>query len=159
MIVPFSGTNAPKPLGPQAPQGQTPPDVYTLMAAAQMHQEGKLVDSSDGTPFSNTLATKSPEGLLEEGNIDLTKRNPVANPDGSISTVRSLSVNLGKGEVLIPTTADDGSRILSNKEAIEQYKTTGKFLGRFDTPENATSYAQDLHKQQDKYYNSRRPKN
>lgn len=138
------------------PAPQPPPTVFTLMAAAQMNTEDRLVSDPDGTPFSKTSATESPTGLLQEGNIDLTKRNPVKNPDGSISTVRSMSANFGDGEVLIPTTAADGSRILNNKEAIDQYKSTGKFLGRFDTPDNATNYAQALHKQQDQYYRPRK---
>lgn len=91
------------------------------------------------------------DGLLEPGNIDLHSRPSVRNPDGSISTVRSTSMNFGNGEVLIPTVSDDG-RILTDDEAAQQYIVSGKHLGRFDTPDNATAYAQQLHLDQEREY-------
>jgi hypothetical protein len=91
-------------------------------------------------------------GLITKGNIDLSKRPIVRNPDGSISTVRSMSFNQNGREILIPTVAADGSGILSNKEAIAQYRQTGKHLGIFSSPKTATAYAQTLHQKQAKQY-------
>lgn len=99
---------------------------------------------STGTP---------PAGLQEQGNIDLTARPVVNNPDGSISTVRSMSFNENGQEVLIPTVAADGSGILSDDAAVDQYHRTGQFLGKFDTPDNATAYAEQLHSDQEQKYN------
>lgn len=88
-----------------------------------------------------------PLGVIEKGNIDIHSRPIVRNEDGSISTVRSMSTNIDGREVLIPTVSDDG-RIMSDDEAIDNFMRTGKHLGMFDTPDNATAYAESLHNQQ-----------
>ncbi|MCW9791437.1 DNA transfer protein [Escherichia coli] len=88
-----------------------------------------------------------PRGLLEKGNIDIHNRPVVKNYDGSISTVRSMSTNIDGREVLIPTVSDDG-RIMSDDEAIDNFMRTGKHLGMFDNPDDATAYAESLHNQQ-----------
>lgn len=92
-----------------------------------------------------------PNGLLEPGNIDLTKRPVVKNADGSISTVRSMSTNIDGQEVLIPTVSDDG-KILDDDAAVDLYMKTGKHLGKFSSPDAATSYAETLHQDQEKLY-------
>lgn len=88
-----------------------------------------------------------PRGLLEKGNIDIHNRPVVKNSDDSISTVRSMSTNIDGREVLIPTVSDDG-RIMSDDEAIDNFMRTGKHLGMFDNPDDATAYAESLHNQQ-----------
>lgn len=99
------------------------------------------------------LTRERPRGETERGNIDLSKRPTVRNPDGSISTVRSLGVNIDGREVLIPTVSDDG-RVLSDEDAIALYQKSGRHLGMFDTPENATAYAEQLHEAQSRQYGS-----
>lgn len=78
------------------------------------------------------------------GNIDLSTRPRVKNADGSISTVRSMSFNEDGQEILVPTISDDGN-VLSDEDAIDLYHRTGKNLGKFASPQEATSYAEKLH--------------
>lgn len=118
-----------------------------------------LIWGSDMDNFFDQFDTAAPQppqpqlarGQRAAGNIDLANRPTVRNPDGSISTVRSISANFDGNEVLIPTVSDDG-RILSDDDAIAAYQRTGRNLGIFDTPEDATAYAETLHNQQAQMY-------
>lgn len=82
------------------------------------------------------------DDLIESGNIELYGRPEIEN-NGQKSTVFSSSFNIDGNEVLLPL-ADDG-RILTEDEAINKYRKTGKHLGKFRTPQGATKYAEQLH--------------
>jgi hypothetical protein len=89
-------------------------------------------------------------GQVEAGNIDLSRRPIVHNKDGSVSTVRSFSVNVGPHrEVLLPSVV--GGRVVSIPRAIKHYRQTGEHLGVFDSPADADRYAVSLHNQQAVY--------
>jgi len=92
----------------------------------------------------------------EYGNIDLNNRPIYRQPDGSISTVRSMGINEDGKEVLIPTIGrnENGAYQMSDDEAIDHYHRTGEHLGKFNTVEGANQYAEWLHNQQEKQYGS-----
>ncbi len=92
---------------------------------------------------ADLLVPSHARGPLLPGNIDLAAQPRVKNPDGTTSTVRSISINIDGREVLIPTVV--GNRVVSDDEAIREYERTGRHLGMFDTPQNATAYASQLH--------------
>ena len=101
-------------------------------------------------------------GRPEPGNIDLYDRPKVPNPRGGKSTVYSMSFQdedersprFGM-EVLVPL-ADEG-RILSEDEARKKYYTSGKHLGVFRTPDEATKYAAQLSSDYDRGLYEKRP--
>lgn len=89
---------------------------------------------------------KDQGGLVVPGNIDVSKLPAVRNPDGTVSTVRSMSVNIDGKEVLIPTVIN--GRVVSEEEAIQSYLKTGRHLGMFSSPEAATAYGKSLSAQE-----------
>ena len=91
-------------------------------------------------------------GQYGQGNIDLYNRPKVKMQDGSIATVRSVSFEVDGQHILVPTVSDKGT-IMTNEQAYQEYIKTGKYLGKFKTAEEATKYADLLHKDQDLYYN------
>lgn len=115
--------------------------------ADRIADDGIGVLSDFGKRLLHGPGARDEGGPTEPGNIDLKNRPRVKNADGSISTVRSMGVNIDGQEVLIPTVSEDG-RIMTDDEAVEQYKRTGRHLGKFRTPEDSTAYAKRLHEDQ-----------
>jgi len=101
-------------------------------------------------PPTQTIAEPAPDNAGPprpeiEGNLPLGIRSRVENADGSISTVRTISINTDQGEVLIPTVVD--GKVLSDDEARAHYEKTHEHFGVFASPEQATRYGEWLHKQ------------
>ncbi len=88
-----------------------------------------------------------PGSPLTPGNIDLYGQPKVKNPNGSISTVDSFSVDVdGSGrEVLLSQITAEGKRV-TPQEAEAAYRKTGKHLGIFPDVPSANAYAEQLHK-------------
>ncbi|MDR3560468.1 MAG: hypothetical protein P4N59_03355 [Negativicutes bacterium] len=126
-------------------------------AKADVRDAGKAIDKFVDTVIASPGIKLQPgpqgnfEGLVEPGNIDLANRPQVKLPDGSTATVASKSYNFDGKEVLLPTVSDDG-RMMSDAEAVDTFRRTGRHLGIFASPEAATKYAQALHEAQQAYY-------
>lgn len=102
------------------------------------------------------LSSQLPAGMIRPGNIDLNTRPVVHNPDGSISTVRSITVGPDSGRFyLIPTVV--GDRVVSNLAAIDHWRRTGQHLGVFTSEDAADAYARQLHVAQAHQYLPGRP--
>lgn len=136
--------------------------AFDRREAARRHQtNGGTMRNAQPTipeqmlPGSPYIGTENSLGRYGKGNIDLYNRPQYRNPDGSVSTVRSISIGTDDGEVLIPTVGRDANgrpRLMSDDEAIDEYFRTGNNLGTFKTIEEADDYADRLHKQQEAYY-------
>lgn len=91
------------------------------------------------------------DGMLDYGTAPTNNLPRARNADGSVSTVRSMSINEDGKEVLIPTVSADArsrARVMSDREAIERYRRTGMHLGKFDSVNNANKAAEELHQDQ-----------
>ena len=116
---------------------------------------GQQLPPRPATPAPARAAPSADNGYnaIEPGNIDLSVRPHVINPDGSISTVRSMGFNDshdGKGpEVLIPTVNDAGY-LMTGDEAIREYDRTGRHLGKFASVDDSNAAAEAIHLDQEK---------
>lgn len=110
------------------------------------------------TPMDAFVQNRLGESLGQygKGNIDLYNRPQYRQRDGSISTVNSMSFGDESGkEILVPTIGRDANGRpvqLTEDQAIDQYYKTGQYLGKFDSIDEADKYADQLHRQQEAYY-------
>lgn len=86
-------------------------------------------------------------GGMEPGNLDLKHRPAYKNPDGSVSSVRSMGAELNGKEYLLPTIAEDG-RSMGDDEAIDEFRRTGNHLGVYRNPDDSTRAAEAIHQDQ-----------
>lgn len=132
-----------------APRQVAPNGGIVRLSPAREAKSSQPAPQPTSRPTSRptTQPSLTPQGMTTPGNIDLGHLPQVNNEDGSVSTVRSIGVNIDGKEVLLPTVSEDG-KILPNEEAVAAYKKTGRHLGIFNTEADATAYAKSLHDSQ-----------
>lgn len=84
-------------------------------------------------------------GLIEPGNIDLSKRKPIQHGGGR-ATVRSMNFERDGKHYLIPTVV--GDKVVSPDEAIAHFDLTGQHLGIFNSRKAAEQAGQTIHEQE-----------
>ena len=120
-----------------------------LLYGPSVNGDTPIVVPDEQPPISTVSQAQLPParnapGMVSAGNLPLGITQEARNADGSISTVRTISIGTDTGEVLIPTVV--GGKVVSNEEAIAHYRETGENFGTFESPEAATAYAEKLHK-------------
>jgi hypothetical protein len=86
-----------------------------------------------------------PKGLIAPGNLDPFKKAP-SSSSGTLASSLTFPVATEQGQVLVPQMVK--GQLLTKREAIAHFMKTGQHLGIFDSPENATAYADSLHSAQ-----------
>lgn len=136
------------PISDAAPSLPTPSGAAPKPPATAYNLKNiKPVKITPETP--EAAAARKPNletGQLAPGNINTQILPPVRNEDGSVSTVRSIGIGVDGKTILIPTVIN--GKVVSNDEAIKSYQKTGAHLGEFDSPENATKFAERLHERE-----------
>lgn len=107
----------------------------------------KVADAIRSTDVTYPAIEGNDYRAVEPGNIDLQHRPYVRNPDGSVSTVLSMGANVGGREVLMPKVSQDG-RIMSDDEAIANYRRTGQHMGIYRNARESDAAGQAIHEDQ-----------
>tara|TARA_R110000803_G_scaffold4054_6_gene13887 strand:- start:564 stop:2468 length:1905 start_codon:yes stop_codon:yes gene_type:complete len=87
-------------------------------------------------------------GMVTDMNIDLNNRKPIRNEDGTISTVKSITVTVDDKFALIPTVWSDGktSKYMTEEAAIKYFQLSGEHLGIYESSEQADASAEKISK-------------
>jgi hypothetical protein len=123
----------------------TPKDLYEGAKETYQRLKNTLGNMLGSKAARMTDIELLPPGMIQSGNIDLYAQPIVRNQDGTTSTVDSSSYNIDGQEVLLSSVTPDGRHLRNPQAIIAEYRKTGRFLGKFETPQAATAYAQRLH--------------
>lgn len=130
-------------------QHQASPETKDLVNRA-IDRVAKFVDpkAMASTPRTGVTSRDVPieMNMLEAGNIPTNNRPKIYNPDGSVSTVRTMGFTEDGRTINVPTAY--AGRIHSDQEAIQRYRNTGEHLGVYDNILEANAAAQTLHEEQ-----------
>jgi hypothetical protein len=120
-----------------------PNPIVTITPQIQDEIGQYLHESSRYDPFGYADGGRVDGKRIAEGNLPLGVVNRVKNADGSVSTVRTMSIGTEQGETLIPTVYN--GRQHSEQEAVKHFQQTGGHFGVFSSVDAANRAAQELH--------------
>lgn len=92
--------------------------------------------------------------IEQKANLDLNNRPKVKNRDGSYSTVYSMGIEADGQFINIPRVV--GGRVVSEGDAIKEFRKSGKHLGIYKTQAERDKAAIDLHNSQAQMYDNKR---
>jgi len=142
-VSPAASTGTPQQAMSTVPVGAPQPTVAQATTVPNPNP-APVPAPAPAAPVSTPVAQNNPPaGMIAPGNIDLTNRPVVNNPDGTTSTVRTITIEDDGKTILIPTVVN--GKIVSNQEAIDHYKKTGENMGTFSSEDAAEEYDKDLH--------------
>lgn len=121
--------------------------VEQMKTRKQTEEDAAMLEayfaSGSGITDAGTATSYPVRPGLYKGNIDLSSLPAIQNEDGTVSTVRSITIEEDGKIIVIPTVVD--GKVVSDEEAIEHYHETGEHLGSFDDAQEADEYAKNLH--------------
>lgn len=127
-------------------QNQVAPGVPfrqpTVSGGVEMDDGGDISEVDLQKQGANTVKA------LEQGNINLDNRPVLHNPDGTVSTEKSITIEEDGKFINIPTIIN--GKEVSPQTAIAFYHDTGEHLGKFASEQEAEQAAQDTHQYQEK---------
>ncbi|HUT60114.1 MAG TPA: hypothetical protein VNA25_19885 [Phycisphaerae bacterium] len=121
----------------------------TLPKLAGEEEPASQPTSQPAAPAPTAQPAGAPVPVVP-GNIDVANLPIVKNADGSVSTVRSIGIEEDGLQVVIPTVFD--GKVHSWKEAVDHYRKTKQHLGKFNTIDEAGTFAEQLHQDEEKRY-------
>ena len=97
------------------------------------------------------------KGILEPGNIDLAGRTRFDAGNGKQKTILGTSYNIDGVETLIPTVHPETGEDMEEEEAINLFRKTGKHLGMYASPTDATAASRSMSENQTPVENPQQP--
>ena len=125
---------------PAGPPAQTGPDLQSLLQLLGATAPGG--HGSTGPPPGVPPLPQQPQpsnALLDHGRRNVASGQVVRNPDGTVSTIRSITVTFDGVPTLIPTVWD--GKIVSGDEAVRRARMAKVRWPTFKTIEEANAAA------------------
>ena len=124
----------------------------------EMKMAQSNMDNYDGVVPVNAVGMNTKLGVYGRGNIDLFDMGAIVDENGDRIVQKGVGIVENGLNVLIPTLVRDLNgemKELSKEEAIDYYRRTGQYLGKFSTRREMYTYSDELARQQAEYQSNR----